>query len=147
MNIILKRNVMSNDFKNIMQSRTDLELYKIITLNYKDYLLEAVQAAKTEFKKRTISEDGIKRLKKQLKFEKRILKGNQKEHLEPFQKLMFFMLFWTIIPWYLAGIYKTSGYDNKYLEAWKAMKNGLITFILVTALIGVWMYISLKTFP
>lgn len=138
---------MDNVFKTRMQSLSDFKLYKIIFQDRKHYKEEAFQAAKTEFDRRNIAPKRIERILSQLELEHRARRRRKKEHLDPYQKLLFFMFFWAIIPWSIAGTFKVSGYERKYKEAWKSMRNGFYAFLLSLVILLIWMFVSLQTFP
>lgn len=138
---------MNDVFKNKMESLSGFQLYKLIYQDFKRYKTEAIQAAKAEFEKRNFAKKTIDRIKDQLRLETKLKNEKQKEVLDPWQKILFFLFFWSIIPWYIAGTFRVSNYKQKYNDAWKAMIYGFFTAFLIVSIISLWMYISVNTFP
>lgn len=54
------------------------------------------------------------------------LKKNQ--HLTGMQKLLFGMLCWGVQSWGQAKSFKENGYDQKYIDARKAMHTGIVIY-------------------
>lgn len=120
---------MANDFTEIMAKRSDSELLEIVTKLKDDYQPDAVLAAELEIKKRNLSSEQIEIAKNEIKEKEKSLAEKENEPLEAGQKVLFFIFFWGVIPWGMAGTFKAKGYLKKYKDAWKFMKYGLLTFI------------------
>jgi len=54
------------------------------------------------------------------------IKSNQP--LSGMQKLLFAMFCWGVQSWNHAGNFKANGYDQKYIDARKAMYTGLVIY-------------------
>ena len=54
------------------------------------------------------------------------IKNNQP--LDGAQKALFTIFCWGVIPWSLAANFKTIGYDQKYIDARKALHTGLTIY-------------------
>lgn len=120
---------MQNSFKEAMARRTDAELLEITTRLRDDYQPEAVQAAEAELKNRNLSAEHMEVAEMDVREKELSLAKKAEEALSSTQKVLFFIFFWGIIPWGMAGTFKAEGYTRKYREAWKSMKYGLISFI------------------
>lgn len=120
---------MANDFKEVMANRSDSELLEIVTKMKDDYQPEAVIAAETELKNRNLSPEQLDSATVEIKEKEILLTEKEDLPLSSGQKALFFLFFWGVIPWGMAGTFKANGYQRKYREAWKSMKYGLITFI------------------
>jgi hypothetical protein len=120
---------MDNKFIEVMEKRSDSELLEIVTKLRNDYQLEAVEAAELVIKNRNLSTDQIEQAKQEIK-EKEISNiERENESLSVGQKILFFIFFWGVIPWAMAGTFKANGYLKKYKDAWRFMKYGFFTFI------------------
>jgi len=56
---------------------------------------------------------------------------------------MFFIFFWGVIPWAIAGTFKAKGFTKKYKDAWKFMFYGFLGFIGLNGLIFLLAYLAL----
>ena len=135
---------MENDFTEVMVKRSDSELIEIVTKLKDDYQPEAVTAAELEIKKRNLSTDQIEKAQTELKQKEITIAEKENEPLGTGQKIMFFIFFWGVIPWGMAGTFKANGYLKKYKDAWKFMKYGLFTFLGIDALIFLTIYLSMN---
>lgn len=121
---------MKNEFSEIMSSHSDLEIFKIINLNSNDYTKEALNAAKKEFINRNLSNEDIHEIEIDIEQLKENEFNVNQETLESWQKVLFFIFFWGVIPWSIAGTFKNAGYMKKYTQAWKYMRYGFLTFCI-----------------
>lgn len=137
---------MNDIYKTRMQSLSGLKLYKLIYQDFKLYHKDALQEAKEEFKKRNFPKKVLEKLRAQLNLETRIKREKEREVLDPKQKLLFFVFFWSIIPWFIAGTFKTANYNQKYDDAWECMKYGFFTMVIITIIFSLWMFVSLQTY-
>lgn len=112
-----------------MAKRTDSELIEIVTKLREDYQVEAVQAAEIEIRKRNLSAEQIESAREEIKAKEAVLSGRENEPLASGQKLLFFIFFWGVFPWAMAGTYKAEGYTRKYNEAWQFMRYGLMSLL------------------
>lgn len=135
---------MENKFIDAMGKRSDSELLEIVTKLRNDYQPEAVEAAELVIKNRNLSTDQIEQAKQEIK-EKEI--SNAEKENESFnvgQKILFFIFFWGVIPWAMAGTFKANGNIKKYKDAWRFMKYGFFAFIGLNGLILLIAYLSIK---
>lgn len=135
---------MANDFTKVMAKRSDSELLEILTKLKDDYQPEAVAAAELEIKNRNLSTEQIESAEKEIKEKEISLTEKENEPLGTGQKILFFIFFWGVIPWGMAGTFKANGYLRKYKDAWKFMKYGLFTFIGFNALMFLIIYLTFK---
>ena len=126
---------MAKNFTEIMAKRSDSELLEIVTKFKDDYQQEAVIAAELEIKKRNLSSEQIENAKDEIKEKEISLAEKESEPLETGQKILFFIFFWGVIPWGIAGTFKANGYLKKYEDAWKAMKYGIFVFLGINAIL------------
>jgi len=126
---------MPQEFSKVMQEKSDGELLEIISKLKDDYQPEAVSAAEVEIKKRNLSLDQIERAEEEIKIKEKNQTEKEKEALGMGQKILFFLFFWGIIPWAMAGTFKAKGYKRKYKDAWRFMKIGMIVFLGIPVLI------------
>lgn len=100
---------MENKFIDAMGKRSDSELLEIVTKLRNDYQPEAVEAAELVIKNRNLSTDQIEQAKQEIK-EKEISNAEKEnESLNVGQKILFFIFFWGVIPWAMAGTFKANG--------------------------------------
>jgi hypothetical protein len=104
---------MDNKFIDVMEKRSDSELLEIVTKLRDDYQPEAIEAAELEIKKRDLSTDQIEQAKQELKEKELSLEERKNESLSVGQRILFFIFFWGIIPWAMAGTFKANGYLKK----------------------------------
>ncbi len=135
---------MANDFTEVMKKRSDSELLEIVTKLKDDYQPEAVNAAELKIKKRNLSTDQIEKAQTELKQKEITKTEKENEPLGTGQKILFFIFFWGVIPWGMAGTFKANGYQKKYKDAWKFMKYGLFTFLVFNAIIFLIIYLTFK---
>ena len=133
---------MANKFTEIMAKRSDSELLEIVTKLKDDYQPEAVLAAELEIKNRNLSNEQLEKAKIEIKEKEISLAEKENEPLETGQKILFFIFFWGVIPWVIAGTFKADGYLKKYKDAWKFMKYGFFAFLVFNALILLMIYLS-----
>lgn len=133
---------MDNKFIEVMEKRSNSELLEIVTKLRDDYQPEAIEAAELEIKKRDLSTDQIEQAKQELKEKELSIEERKNESLSVSQRILFFIFFWGIIPWAMAGTFKANGYLKKYKDAWRFMKYGLFAFIGLNGLIILIAYLS-----
>ena len=133
---------MDNKFIEVMARRSDGELLEIVTKLRDDYQPEAVEAAELEIKNRNLSDEQIEHVNEDIKVKEFYHKQKEIEPLERVQKVLFFIFFWGVIPWAMAGTFKSNGYLKKHKDAWRFMKYGFITFIGLDLLILLIVYLS-----
>lgn len=126
-----------------MSKRADSELIEIVTKFRNDYQPEAVQAAEIEIQKRNLSSEQLLKANDEIKIKELNLQARENEPLGARQKFMFFIFFWGVVPWGMAGTFKADGYKRKYEEAWKFMKYGFFGFIAFIALGFLYAYLTL----
>ena len=131
----------TNDFTEIMAKRSDSELLEIVTKFKDNYQQEAVIAAELEIKNRNLSLEQIENAKNEIKGKEISLAGKESEPLGTGQKILFFIFFWGVIPWGMAGTFKANGYLKKYEDAWKSMKYGLFVFLGINAILLILNYV------
>jgi beta-lactamase regulating signal transducer with metallopeptidase domain len=131
---------MDNNFIEVMEKRSDSELLEIVTKLRNDYQPEAIEAAELVIKNRNLSADQIEQAKQEIKEKEIAITEKENEPLNTGQKILFFMFFWGVIPWAMAGTFKTSGYLKQYKDAWRFMKYGLFTFLGLNGLIFLILY-------
>lgn len=132
---------MVNKFIQAMANRSDSELLEIVTKLRDDYQPEAIKAAEIEIENRNLSSEQVENAEKEI--EQKEIRNQEKENesLEIGQKILFFIFFWGIIPWGMAGTFKSNGFERKYKEAWKFMKYGLFSFIGLNGLLILIVYL------
>ena len=125
----------TSEFSEVMKEKSDSELLEIVTRLKDDYQPTAVIAAKKEIESRNLSTEQIEQA--ELEIKEIEVKNLEKEN-EPLgtgQKILFLLFFWGIIPWAMAGTFKTNGYVKKYKDAWKFMKIGIGIFFGIPLLL------------
>jgi len=135
---------MANDFTEIMAKRSDSELLEITTKLKDDYQPEAISAAELEIKNRNLSTEQLENAEIEIKEKEISLTEKENEPLGTGQKILFFIFFWGVIPWGMAGTFKTNGYLKKYKDAWKFMKYGLFVFLGLNAIMFLLIYLTFK---
>ncbi len=125
---------MKTEFSETMQQATNSELLEITTTLRNDYQHEAVLAAEIELKKRNLSLEKYNLANKEIKDKEYDDNIKNEENLETVYKILFFVFFFGIITWMLAGTYKRDGYLKKSKDAWRFMKYGLLSFICVNGI-------------
>ena len=129
---------MSNPFGEVMAGKTNVELLEIITVLQDDYQAEALEAANQELKNRNLSDSDREIAEQDLAGKQDAIVAREEEPLDPVQKILFAVFCWGIIPWAMAGTFKTSGYRRKYKQAWKSMYIGigLYTLLFIISLVS-----------
>lgn len=125
----------ASEFSKVMENKSDSELLEIVTKLKDDYQPEAVIAAEKEVESRNLSSEQIEQAEIEIK-EKEV--ENLEKANEPLgvgQKILFLLFFWGVIPWAMAGTFKTNGYSRKYKDAWRYMKIGIGIFIGIPLLL------------
>ena len=135
---------MANDFTEIMAKRSDSELLEIVTKLKDDYQPEAIIAAELEIKNRNLSTEQLENAEIEIKEKEISLAEKENEPLGTGQKILFFIFFWGVIPWGMAGTFKANGYLKKYKDAWKFMKYGLFAFLGFNAIVFLIIYLTFK---
>lgn len=126
---------MTNNFKQVMEQKSDSQLLEIVTKLKADYQPEAVVAAQNEIEKRNLTGEQIEQAEFELEVQTQKTFEHENEPLGIFPKILFFIFFWGIIPWGIAATYKADGYARKYKDAWKSMKTGIVVFVGIPMLI------------
>jgi hypothetical protein len=114
-----------------MKEKSDGELIELVTKLKDDYQPAAVEAARKEIDERNLSTDQIETAESEIKERENTKLANAEQPLEAWQAILFVVFCWGIIPWAIAGTFKADGYHRKYKDAWKFMKIGLVTFVLI----------------
>lgn len=112
-----------------MADKSTSELLEITTRLRNDYQTEAVEAAEVELNNRDLSGKDLEKAREEIFERDNDLQKKADEPLEIAQKVLFFVFFFGVIPWVIAGTFKEKGYDRKYKDAWKAMKMGFVAYI------------------
>ncbi len=125
----------TSEFSKVMEKKSDGELLEIVTRLKDDYQPEAVIAAKKEIESRNLSTEQVKQA--ELEINEKDIENLEKanEPLGTGQKILFLLFFWGVIPWAMAGTFKTNGYTKKHKDAWKFMKIGIGIFIGIPLLL------------
>lgn len=132
---------MENKFIDLMAKRSDSELIEIVTKLKDDYQPEALQAAEIVIQKRNLSPVQIEKANSEIKTKEIHLQERENEPLGTGQRVMFFIFFWGIIPWVIAGTFKADGYAKKHKDAWRFMKYGLVSYLGFNGLILLIIYL------
>jgi hypothetical protein len=120
---------MDQDLSEAMGQKSDSELLEIVSKLKEDYPSETVSAAKAEIKKRNVSVDQVELLKEAIEIKEKGQSEKENEALEIKHKILFFLFFWGVNSWSMAGAFKAKGYKKKYKDARKFMKMGMVVFI------------------
>jgi hypothetical protein len=119
---------MKNEFAEVMQTRTDADLIKILNSTRGDYQTDAMDAAKLEFDRRNLSEQQISTIKENIKQEDQVNEVKANEPLGSSWKALSF-IFPGIIQIMFAGTFKRDGYDRKYKDLIKFTLYGYAFYI------------------
>jgi hypothetical protein len=103
---------MENEFDAVMRKRTDADLIKILNGPPDDYQPIALEAAKREFERRSLSEAQITTANEQIIQKQEIDEAKANVPLGVFLKIFAF-IFPGIVLLVFAGTYKADGYDRK----------------------------------
>ena len=106
---------MENEFDEVMRKRSDADLVKIINGPPDDYQPVALEAAKREFDRRSLSETQIAAVKEEIVHEQEVDEAKANVPLGVAAKILAF-IFPGIILLMFAGTYKADGYDRKARE-------------------------------
>jgi hypothetical protein len=125
---------MKGDFKEVMSQHSDAELLEILTKFKDDYQPEAVVAAENEIKKRNLSL--VEKYDALLEIEEKNVKTVAKNNtsLDVIQKTLFLIFCWGVIPWLIAGTFKSAGFDKKYNDARKFIILGFAIYLVIISL-------------
>ena len=104
---------MENMLNLIMAEKSTSELLEITTRLRDDYRQEAIEAAENEIKKRDLSKKDLEIAKEEMIENDNALQKKANESLDIIQKSLFFIFFFGVIPWVIAGTFKAKGYDKK----------------------------------
>jgi ABC-type molybdate transport system ATPase subunit len=96
---------MDTKFIEVMEKRSDSELLEIVTKLRDDYQPDAIEAAELVIKQRNLSTDQVEQAKEEIKAKELSLAERENESLSIGQKILFFIFFWGIIPWAMAGTF------------------------------------------
>lgn len=125
-----------------MSNHSDSMLLEIVTKLKDGYQLEAIDAANKEIEKRNLSVEEISVAKEEIK-DREVSQGElENEPLGSKQRFLFFICFWGIIPWAMAGTYKANGSIQKYKDAWRFMRYGFLTMVSFIVLTVVVLYLT-----
>ena len=127
---------MENEFDNVMRKRTDADLIKILNGSPDDYQPSALEAARNEFERRSLSEAEIKAVTQEIIDEREIDESKANTPLGVFWKILAF-IFPGIILLMFAGIFKSDGYDRKAKEMVKWTLYGFGFYVGFIVLINV----------
>ena len=119
-------------------------MLEIVTKLKDDYQPEAVTAAELEIKNRNLSTEQLENAEIEIKEKEISLAEKENEPLGTGQKILFFIFFWGVIPWGMAGTFKANGYLKKHKDAWKFMKYGLLAFLGFNAIMFLIIYLTFK---
>jgi len=108
---------MANKFEQVMRERSDSDLIEIVTKLRGDYQPEAVRAAELEIENRNLSTARYEEATEKLKEKEKTQLDRENEPLSTGQKILFFIFFWGVIPWGLAGTFKANGFIKKYRDS------------------------------
>jgi len=103
---------MENEFDDVMRKRSDADLIKILNGPPDDYQPPALEAAKREFERRSLSGEQITTAKNEISQEQEVDEAKANTPLGAFPKIFAF-IFPGIILLMFAGTYKADGYDRK----------------------------------
>jgi hypothetical protein len=132
--MLLNFKTMNNKFIEVMQDKSSEELFFILNNQRDDYQPEAIDAIENVLKNRNLSEADLQIIRNAADIKKQEQTEKSNIPLETVQKILFFLFFYGVIPWAIAGTFKAKGFERKYKEAWKAMKWGLIVFLIFALL-------------
>ncbi len=121
---------MNKNFIEIMQDKSSEELIYILNNHKDDYQPEAIDAIEHVLKNRNLSEDDLQIIRNTADLIKQEHSEKSNIPLDIVQKILFFLFFYGVIPWAIAGTFKAKGFERKYKDAWKAMKWGFIVFLI-----------------
>jgi hypothetical protein len=131
---------MENEFDAVMRKRTDADLIKILNGPTDDYQPIALDAAKREFERRSLSEAQIKTANEEIIQKQEIDEVKANTPLGAFLKIFAF-IFPGIMLLAFAGIFKSDGYDRKAKELVKWTLYGFGFYIGIIVLINVLRFI------
>ena len=120
---------MDRDFSTVMKQKSSSELLEIVTKLKDEYQPEAVEAAQMELDSRDLTNEQQEEAESQIADRTSANLDMQSEPLGAGQKLLFFIFFWGVIPWAMAGTFKNNGYLRKYKDAWRFMGLGALVFV------------------
>jgi len=106
---------MNNEFDEVMLKRTDAELVKILNSAPGDYQDAALEAAKREFERRSLSEAQVTNVKLEIEQGQRLDEAKANEPLGIIVKILSF-IFPGVLVLMLAGTFKADGYERKGRE-------------------------------
>jgi hypothetical protein len=116
-----------NDFRQVMSSKTDSDLLKIITVEREQFQADAIIAAEEELKRRNLTADQMDTVKTETKMNAIIDNEKSNEPLGLFLKILTFM-FPVILAMFFSAAYKNSGYGRKANELTRWTIYGLIFY-------------------
>jgi hypothetical protein len=125
---------MDINFNDAMVKKTDAELLNIVFGPEDEFVSEGLEAAKTEFAKRNISNDEIEKYKKYFEQEKHIKLKKSNEPLEDIWKILTF-IFPGMIQIYLSAILNADGFDRKSKELAKFSLYGFGFYVGIIILV------------
>lgn len=130
---------MNNKFIEVMQDKSSEELVFILNNQRDDYQPEAIDAIENVLKNRNLSEADLQIIRNAADLKKQEHSDKANIPLDTIQKILFFLFFYGVIPWAIAGTFKAKGFERKYKEAWKAMKWGFMVFVIIIGLLMIYL--------
>jgi hypothetical protein len=127
---------MENEFDEVMRKRKDIDLIKILNGPPDDYQPVALEAARREFERRSLSDVQITTATQEIIQEQEVDEAKANAPLGAFWKILSF-IFPGIILLMLAGIFKADGYKRKSKELVKWTLYGFGFYVGIIVLINV----------
>jgi hypothetical protein len=127
---------MENEFDEVMRKRTDADLIKIINGPPDDYQPVALEAAKREFDRRSLSETQIAAVKEDIVHEQAVDEAKANAPLSVAPKIFAFILP-GILLFMIAGTFKADGYDRKAKELGRWTLYGFVFYFGIIVLLNV----------
>jgi hypothetical protein len=118
---------MDNEFDEVMRKRTDSDLIRILNSATGDYQSAALEAAKREFERRSLSETQLNTIKQEIEQKNQADDAKANEPLGTGWKILA-CIFPGIIQLMFAGVLKADGYDRKAKEMFKWTLYGLVFY-------------------
>lgn len=107
---------MSNPFASVMQEKTNEQLISILSSAEGDYQAAAIEAARTEFDSRNLSETSIEEIKKVVSEKENIIATKSDEPLDTAWKVLTFIFPGALVQLYFIAKFRTDGYVRKAKE-------------------------------
>jgi hypothetical protein len=127
---------MENEFDEVMRKRTDADLLRILNGPPDDYQPVALEAAKREFDRRSLSETQIAAVTEEIVHEQAIDDAKANAPLSTWPKIFAFLLP-GILLFMIAGTLKADGYDRKAKELGRWTFYGFAFYFGIIVLLNV----------